>query len=167
MYGQYLSYTCVYSAKKVKYYKSTWHHAGSKTWYAYTGHRTCEKIGGHFSASKIWAPKLPCKQIWQSFSRDSVYAYQDFATRKNDDSCSITWLIIVLLILYFSHDIVPIVMGARPEDYERSAPYYSFIHVDDFEDAKDLAKYLHKLDEDDELYNEYFKWKVHCTLTTF
>ncbi len=51
-------------------------------------------------------------------------------------------------------------MGARPEDYALSAPYKSFIHVDDFEGPKELADYLHKLDQDDQLFNEYFKWKV-------
>ena len=51
-------------------------------------------------------------------------------------------------------------MGARPEDYERSAPYHSYIHVDDFEGPKQLAEYLHKLDQDDNLYQQYFQWKV-------
>jgi len=51
-------------------------------------------------------------------------------------------------------------MGARPGDYARSAPHHSFIHVDDFESPKELANYLHKLDQDDNLYNEYFRWKV-------
>ena len=51
-------------------------------------------------------------------------------------------------------------MGARPEDYDVSAPYKSYIHVDDFDGPKELADYLHKLDQNDELYNEYFKWKV-------
>ena len=51
-------------------------------------------------------------------------------------------------------------MGARPEDYAKSAPYKSYIHVDDFEGVKELAEYLHKIDQDDQLYNEYFKWKV-------
>jgi hypothetical protein len=51
-------------------------------------------------------------------------------------------------------------MGARPEDYARSSPYKSYIHVDDFESPKELAEYLSKLDQDDNLYNEYFKWKV-------
>jgi len=51
-------------------------------------------------------------------------------------------------------------MGARPEDYERSAPQRSYIHVDDFEGPKELADFLHKLDKDNNLYNEYFKWKV-------
>ncbi len=51
-------------------------------------------------------------------------------------------------------------MGARPEDYAISAPYKSYIHVDDFDSPKELADYLHKLDQDDDLYNEYFMWKV-------
>ena len=56
-------------------------------------------------------------------------------------------------------------MGARPEDYERASPEHSHIHVDDFEGPKELAEFLHKLDQDDDLYNEYFQWKVsqlHC-----
>ena len=55
------------------------------------------------------------------------------------------------------HDVLPIVMGARREDYERSAPYKSFIHVDDFESPAALAEYLHILDQDDSKYNEYFQ----------
>ena len=51
-------------------------------------------------------------------------------------------------------------MGARPEDYERASPEHSHIHVDDFEGPKELAEFLHKLDQDDDLYNEYFQWKV-------
>ena len=50
-------------------------------------------------------------------------------------------------------------MGARKEDYEKRAPHKSFIHVDDFAGPAELAEYLKKLDNDDELYNSYFKWK--------
>ena len=58
------------------------------------------------------------------------------------------------------HDMLPIVMGAHPKDYERLAPYKSYIHVDDFEEGpRQLANYLKKLEENDDLYNEYFKWK--------
>ena len=55
---------------------------------------------------------------------------------------------------------IPIAMGARPEDYERASPEHSYIHVDDFAGPKELAEHLHKLDQDDHLYNEYFQWKV-------
>jgi len=57
------------------------------------------------------------------------------------------------------YDVLPIVMGARKEDYERVSPHNSFIHVDDFKGAKELAEYLHLLDKDDNLYNSYFAWK--------
>ena len=57
------------------------------------------------------------------------------------------------------HNIVPIVMGATLEDYNAVAPHGSFIHVDQFGSPKELATYLHKLNENDELYNQYFQWK--------
>lgn len=50
-------------------------------------------------------------------------------------------------------------MGARPEDYALSAPHRSYIHIDEFSSAKELADYLNMLDKNDELYNSYFKWK--------
>ena len=59
----------------------------------------------------------------------------------------------------FRNDVIPVVMGAAPEDYRRSAPPHSYIHVDDFRSPKELADYLHKLDQNDSLYNQYFAWK--------
>ena len=55
------------------------------------------------------------------------------------------------------HFIIPIVMGARPEDYQRAAPFNSFIHVDQFSGPKELAEFLLELDKNDEKYNEYFQ----------
>lgn len=54
--------------------------------------------------------------------------------------------------------VLPIAMGAPPEDYERIAPKRSFLHVENFESPKHLADYLHKLDQNDDEYNSYFKW---------
>lgn len=64
-----------------------------------------------------------------------------------------------LFVNALGRNILPIVMGAPPEDYENSAPYHSYIHVDDFASPKELAEYLKILDENDDLYNSYFKWK--------
>lgn len=58
-----------------------------------------------------------------------------------------------------NRNVLPIVMGAPPEDYANAAPYKSYIHVDDFESPKELAEYLLMLDKNDEMYNSYFKWK--------
>ena len=54
---------------------------------------------------------------------------------------------------------VPIVMGAHPSTYKRVAPPHSYIHVDDYESPAALARYLHRLDANDDLYSEYFRWK--------
>lgn len=64
-----------------------------------------------------------------------------------------------LFVNGLGQELVPIVMGARPEDYEKASPFHSYIHVDDFDSPKELAEYLKMLDQDDEKYNEYFKWK--------
>ncbi|KAH8862839.1 Glycoprotein 3-alpha-L-fucosyltransferase A [Schistosoma japonicum] len=60
-----------------------------------------------------------------------------------------------------NNDILPIVMGASIEEYERVAPPYSFIHVDQFESPAKLAEYLKYLDSNDTAYNEYFAWHGH------
>ena len=57
----------------------------------------------------------------------------------------------------FRHRVLPIVMGARPEDYARLAPAHSYIHVDQFRGPEQLAAYLHQLDQDDAAYNQYFQ----------
>jgi len=59
----------------------------------------------------------------------------------------------------YQNDVVPIVMGAHPNDYKRVAPPRSYIHVDMFHSAKQLAEYLKFLDKNDDLYNSYFLWK--------
>ncbi|KAJ8305784.1 hypothetical protein KUTeg_016329 [Tegillarca granosa] len=61
------------------------------------------------------------------------------------------------------NNIVPVVLGASPVDYQLIAPPGSFIHVEDFSSPKALADYLHKLDSNDELYNQYFEWKSYGT----
>uniref|UniRef100_A0A8C5PJ77 Fucosyltransferase n=1 Tax=Leptobrachium leishanense TaxID=445787 RepID=A0A8C5PJ77_9ANUR len=60
----------------------------------------------------------------------------------------------------FTSGAVPVVMGPPRQNYERFVPPDSFIHVDDFKSAKELASYLHKLDEDDQKYKQYFKWRT-------
>ena len=59
----------------------------------------------------------------------------------------------------YLNDLVPVVFGPPREDYEAVAPPNSFIHVEDFDSIEKLAIYLHKLDNNDHLYNRYFEWK--------
>lgn len=54
------------------------------------------------------------------------------------------------------HNVV-IVMGQG--NYSRLAPPHSYISVHDYESPRELAKYLHKLDRDEEEYLSYFWWQ--------
>ena len=64
-----------------------------------------------------------------------------------------------ICLYYSSKYVVPVVMGGRQEDYDAIAPPHSFIHVDAFTSPKFMADYLLQLDKNDDLYDEYFKWK--------
>ena len=56
-------------------------------------------------------------------------------------------------------EVVPIVFGGA--NYSAIAPPFSYIDARDFKSAQQLADYLKLLDENDELYNQYFWWKPH------
>ena len=51
--------------------------------------------------------------------------------------------------------VVPVVRGAGP--YKDFLPAGSYIDAANFRNAKSLAKFLHVLDKNDTMYNEYFK----------
>ncbi|KAM4696286.1 3-galactosyl-N-acetylglucosaminide 4-alpha-L-fucosyltransferase FUT3-like [Rhinophrynus dorsalis] len=75
-------------------------------------------------------------------------AYKDYITEKFWRNAVGSWA-------------VPVVLGTSRSNYEQFVPRDSFIHVDDFPSAKELADFLLKLDKDDESYKKYFKWRSH------
>jgi len=56
------------------------------------------------------------------------------------------------------YKVLPVVMGARPEDYTAAAPANSFLHVDDYLGPEDLATHLLALHDNPDQYNQFFSW---------
>ena len=56
-------------------------------------------------------------------------------------------------------NVVPVVLGGA--DYSLIAPPSSYINVNDFDSADDLASYLQYLVDNPHEYLKYFWWKEH------
>ncbi|XP_039537339.1 4-galactosyl-N-acetylglucosaminide 3-alpha-L-fucosyltransferase 9-like [Pimephales promelas] len=56
---------------------------------------------------------------------------------------------------------VPVVIGPPRENYEQLIPSEAFIHVDDFPSPKELADHLKLMDQNEDLYRQYFTWRKH------
>ncbi|KAG1946731.1 3-galactosyl-N-acetylglucosaminide 4-alpha-L-fucosyltransferase FUT3 [Pimephales promelas] len=56
---------------------------------------------------------------------------------------------------------VPVVIGPPRENYEQFIPSEAFIHVDDFPSPKELADHLKLMDQNEDLYRQYFTWRKH------
>ncbi|KAI4886109.1 hypothetical protein NFI96_004055 [Prochilodus magdalenae] len=54
---------------------------------------------------------------------------------------------------------VPVVLGPPRENYEEFVPADSFIHVNDFKTPQELAEHLKLLDQNREMYEQYFTWR--------
>lgn len=54
---------------------------------------------------------------------------------------------------------IPIVSGPKRENFERTAPSHSFIHVDDYASDKELAEDLHLIATNRSLYEKYHQWR--------
>ncbi|XP_033226468.1 glycoprotein 3-alpha-L-fucosyltransferase A-like isoform X2 [Belonocnema kinseyi] len=101
---------------------------------------------------------LSCPRSEGQACFDMLDADYKFYLAFEDSNCR-DYITEKFLVNGLGHNVLPIVMGAHPNDYIKIAPYRSYIHVEDFQSPIELAEYLHQLDNDDELYNSYFKWK--------
>ena len=59
--------------------------------------------------------------------------------------------------------VVPIVWGPSKSDVIEVAPENSFIHFEDFDTVEDLVDYISYLDNNDEEYRKFFKWRENGT----
>ena len=106
-----------------------------------------------FRCGQKRCPRYKAKQCFEILNKDYKY-YLAFENSNCHDYVTEKFYVNGL-----TNNIVPIVMGAHPNDYKRSAPPHSYIHVDDFKSPEHLARYLHRLEQDNSAYNEYFTWK--------
>ncbi|XP_058481489.1 4-galactosyl-N-acetylglucosaminide 3-alpha-L-fucosyltransferase 9-like [Solea solea] len=60
---------------------------------------------------------------------------------------------------------VPVTLGPPRQNYEDHVPADSFIHVEDFRTAKQLAERLLDLDRNDDEYMRYFDWRKRFDVT--
>ncbi|XP_076862425.1 4-galactosyl-N-acetylglucosaminide 3-alpha-L-fucosyltransferase 9-like [Brachyhypopomus gauderio] len=59
---------------------------------------------------------------------------------------------------------VPVVIGPPRVNYEEYIPGDSFIHIDDFGSPQELAEHLKLLDQNQEMYEQYFAWRKYFTV---
>lgn len=53
---------------------------------------------------------------------------------------------------------IPIVLGAKREQYQHLAVPYSYLHIDDYPTVEDLAKDLHRLNTNPLEFSRYLQW---------
>ena len=57
---------------------------------------------------------------------------------------------------------IPVVLNGA--DMSQVAPTHSYINVMDFKTTEELANYLNRVDQDDELFASYFWWRDYYTV---
>lgn len=101
-----------------------------------------------------------CVRLYARVARTfGLYLFPTFINRTMQGSSKCIYKWCVKCSCPFRYDIVPVVMGAHPDDYKRVAPPGSYIHVEEFAGPKELAKYLQTVADNDVEYNKYFRWK--------
>lgn len=54
---------------------------------------------------------------------------------------------------------IPIALGASMAEYEKYSPPNSYLHVRNFSDPAHLAEFIRRVDKDDNLFNQYHRWR--------
>jgi len=91
--------------------------------------------------------------------RDFISSHKFFLAFENTHNCK-DYITEKLYVDSLKNGAVPIVYGARKEDYEAVIPKKSAIFVDDFPDLGQLIDHIKYLDKNDTAYMEYLGWML-------
>ncbi|KAM4540570.1 4-galactosyl-N-acetylglucosaminide 3-alpha-L-fucosyltransferase 9-like isoform 1-T2 [Fundulus diaphanus] len=139
--------------KLVCWVVSNWNpgHVRSKYYNELKNHINVDIYGrafGKYISDKDYIPTMASCKFYLSFENS---IHKDYITEK--------------LFIPLSVGTVPVVLGTTRQNYENFVQGDAFIHVDDFNSAKELADYLLLLDKNEDLYRGYFKWRRHFKVT--
>nr|CAH04970.1 alpha3-fucosyltransferase [Ciona savignyi] len=98
----------------------------------------------------IYSPSMTVHKFYFAF--ENAEHCRDYITEKFWDNA-------------LRNDMVPVVWGPTKEDVLAVAPIDSFIHTDDFESPAKLTEYLQFLDQNDDEYRKYFRWREDESMT--
>lgn len=98
--------------------------------------------------------------------RNKVKLFEDYKFVLAFENNNVTDYITEKIYNVFQAGSIPIYMGSSTID-DWVPGEHSMIRTDHYSGPKELAEYILKLDQDDDLYNEYFEWKKKGILNTF
>ncbi|KAK7124163.1 hypothetical protein R3I94_018507 [Phoxinus phoxinus] len=119
----------------------------SKYYAELTEHISIETYGHHFNrriSDQDYSDVVSSCKFYLSFENS---IHKDYITEKLYNPLSL--------------GTVPVVLGPPRKNYEEFIPGSAFIHVHDFNSPKELAEHLKLLDQNDDLYRQYFTWREH------
>ncbi|XP_077086303.1 4-galactosyl-N-acetylglucosaminide 3-alpha-L-fucosyltransferase 9 [Siphateles boraxobius] len=124
-----------------------WNHKRSRYYAELKEHISIETYGNHFNkriSNQDYSDVVSSCKFYLSFENS---IHKDYITEKLYNPLSL--------------GTVPVVLGPPRKNYEELIPGSAFIHVDDFNSPKELAEHLKLLDQNDDLYRQYFTWREH------
>ncbi|KAK7124182.1 hypothetical protein R3I94_018516 [Phoxinus phoxinus] len=141
--------------KLVCWIVSNWNsfHERSKYYAELTEHISIETYGHHFNrriSDQDYSDVVSSCKFYLSFENS---IHKDYITEKLYNPLSL--------------GTVPVVLGPPRQNYEEFIPGSAFIHVHDFNSPKELAEHLKLLDQNDDLYRQYFTWREHLVANGF
>ena len=119
------------------------------------------KCEGYFKQSK----PIPCpnNETFRQCFIDLINSYKFYLAFENSlcyDYITEKYYKFYTKEMIFSTNIIPVVRGAKPEQYSQLNNSNSLIIADEFISPKALAYYLNYLTENSTAYLEYYQWKL-------